>query len=89
MTTLTPGFRGRDQPLQNLDTVLVRPIVQNPAKEIDVCILLRLSLEKIVRLEDDSFRKSFGEFGSSFADNVDKILNDTGDFPMGFRDPHG
>lgn len=31
------GLKGRDEILQDLDAVLIRPIVEDRAKEVDIC----------------------------------------------------
>ena len=71
-----------------MNTVLVRPIVEDPTEDVDIRVFLGLILEEVLRLEDYSFREGLGESGSSFVDNIAKVLNDAGEFGMGFRNSH-
>ena len=76
--TRAPGrSAGRDQRLEDGDGLDVRPVVQDPLQDVDIC-LYGLGVEEVVRLEGDARFEILREFALEDGRYLGEILDDDG-----------
>lgn len=74
---------------QEFDDILVRPVEQHGAEEVEVSAVDGLRVVHVVRLERDAGGESFGEEGGAVGGGVGEVLDDEVEGGEGAGDGEG
>lgn len=71
-----PGLQGSDLVPQDLDAVLIRPVMEHCTEEVDIRAVDRLFVEEVVRHEADPALEVRRHVRWAFRDHIGKVLDD-------------